>query len=114
MIYLQSMFRSLNQDWIYVVYDEAMYCKAQTIKWKNPDEFLSDKIEMGGMHRAINFMGDTGHIMQEDRFADVLVEANVYGASVVRHALRGKAYNRGVRIHKVMYESMSRLKEAEK
>ena len=26
------------------------------------------------------------------------------------HALRGKAYNRGVRIHKIMHESMSRLK----
>ena len=35
-----------------------MYCKAQTIKWKNPDEFPSDYIEMGGMHRAMNFIGD--------------------------------------------------------
>ena len=106
MSYLQSMFRSLNQDWIYVVYNEAMCCKAQTIKWKNTDEFQSDYIEMGGMHRAINFMGDTGHIMQEGRFEDVLVEANVYGASVVSHALHGKAHDRGVRIQKIMYESM--------
>ena len=65
MIYLQSMFRSLNQDWTYVVYDEAMYCKAQTIKWKNLDEFPSDYIEMGDMHCAMNFIGDIGHIMQE-------------------------------------------------
>ena len=34
----------------------------------------------------------------------------MYGASVVSHALRGKAYNRGVRIHKIMHKSMSRLK----
>ena len=74
LIYLQSMFQSLNQDWTYVVYDKAMYCKAQTIKWKNPDEFPSDYIEMGGMHRAMNFMGDIGHIMQESGFEDVLVD----------------------------------------
>ena len=65
---------------------------------------------MGGMHRTMNFMGDIRHIMQESGFEDVLVEANVYGASVVNYALRGKAYNRGVRIHKIMHESMSRLK----
>ena len=65
---------------------------------------------MGGMHRVMNFMEDIGHIMQECGFEDVLVEANVYGASVVSHALRGKAYNRGMRIHKIMHESMSRLK----
>ena len=87
-----------------------MYCKAQTIKWKNPEEFPSDHIEIGSMHRAMNFMGDIGHIMQESGFEDVLVEANVYGASVVSHALRGKVYNRGARIHKIMHESMSRLK----
>ena len=84
--------------------------KAQTMKWKSPDEFPSDYIEMGGMHRAMNFMGDIGHTMQESGFEDVLDEANVYGASVVSHALRGKAYNRGVRIHKIMHESLSRLK----
>ena len=36
----------------------------------------------------MNFMGDIGHTMQESGFEDVLVEANVYGASVVSHALR--------------------------
>ena len=77
---------------------------------KNPDEFPSDYIEMEGMHRAVNFMGDIRHIMQESGFEDDLVEANVYGASVVSPALREKAYNRGVRIHKIMHESMSRLK----
>ena len=55
----------------------------------------------------MNFMGDIGHIMQESGFEDVLVEADVYGASVVSHALRGKAYNCGVRIHKIMHKFMS-------
>ena len=64
---------------------------------EDPDEFPSGYIEMGGMHHTMDFMGDIGHIMQESGFEDVIVEANVYGASVVSHALPGKAYNRGVR-----------------
>lgn len=47
MKYFQDMFRSLGQDWTYVVYDEAIYCKAQMIKWRNPEEFVNDHLEMG-------------------------------------------------------------------
>ena len=110
MRYFQDAFSALGQDWTFVVYDEAIYCKAQMIKWRNPDEFARDYFQMGGMHRAINFMGNIGSVMQESGFEDVLIEADIYGASVISHALKGKAYNRGVRIHKLMNEAMNRLK----
>ena len=45
-------------------------------------EFENDHLEMGGMHRAMNFMGDIGHIMQESGFEDIVVESNVYGSAV--------------------------------
>ena len=48
------------------------------IKWRNPDSFKNDIIEMGGVHRAMNFKGDIGHIMQESGFEDIAVEANLY------------------------------------
>ena len=106
----QRMFQSLGLNWTWATYDEAIYAKAQMIKWQNPDKFANDKLEMGGMHRAMNFMGDIGHIMESSGFEDILVEANVYGSSTVQHAMKGKAYNRGVRIHKLMNEAMNRLK----
>ena len=59
----QRMFRTLGQDWTYVTYDEAIYSKAQLIKWRNMDEFQNDELEMGGMHRAMNFMGDIGKVI---------------------------------------------------
>ena len=40
-----------------MTYDEAIYCKAQMIKWRNQSEFENDEIEMGGLHRTMNFMG---------------------------------------------------------
>ena len=52
----QTMFHSLGQQWTMVTYDEAIYSKAQIIKWRNPEEFSNDNLEMGSMHRAINYM----------------------------------------------------------
>lgn len=66
----QRMFMTLEQDWTYVTYDEAIYSKAQMIKWRNPMEFQNDELEMGGMHRAMNFMGDIGRVMEESGFED--------------------------------------------
>ena len=45
---------------------------------------------MGGMHRALNFVGDIGRIMEESGFEDILVEANVYRSSVMSHTFKGK------------------------
>ncbi len=85
----QGMFQSLGQNWTWATYDEAIYSKAQMIKWRNPDEFANDELEMGGMHKAMNSMGDIGCIMEGSGFEDIIVEANIYGPSVVQHALKG-------------------------
>ncbi|CAM2107683.1 unnamed protein product [Caretta caretta] len=108
--YFQDMFHSLGQDWTYVIYDEAMYCKAQLIKWRNRTEFDNDPFEMGGVHRTVNFLGDIGSVIQESGFEDLLVEASIDGASVISHAVGAKAHNRGVRIQKPMKEAMNHLK----
>ena len=31
------------------------------IKWRNQREFENDQIEMGGLHRTMNFIGCIGH-----------------------------------------------------
>ncbi|CAM2100889.1 unnamed protein product [Caretta caretta] len=105
--YFQDMFHFLGQDWSDVVYDEAIYCKAQLMKWRNQNEFNNDHLEMGGMYCAANAMGDRGSVMQESGLEDICVEANIYGASVISRALRGKACICGVRIHKLMNETMN-------
>ena len=49
--YFQRLFSALDQQWTYVTYDEAIYCRAQMIKWRNQREFENDEIQMGGLHR---------------------------------------------------------------
>ena len=56
----QRMFNSLTQNWTYETYNEAIYNKAQMIKWINMEEFRNGEMVMGGIHRVMNFMGGIG------------------------------------------------------
>ena len=67
---------------------------------------------LGGFNRATNFMGIIG-IMKGGGLEDTLIEGNIYGASAVAKILEGKSYNRGIRAHKVTYETLWRLKLTE-
>ena len=42
---------------------------------------------------------------------DLLVESGVLPAGSVASVLDGKHYNRGVRVHKVVWEALSRLRQ---
>ena len=136
MKYFQRLFSTLGQQWTCVTYDEAIYykaqmikwrnqrdfendeiemsgaiyCKAQMIKWRNRREFENDEIEMSGLHRTMNFTGCIGHIMDGSGLSEVLVESELYGTSAVGQVFRGKSCNRGMRAHKLMIEALDRLR----
>ena len=42
----QRLFSALGQEWTYITYDEAIYSKAQMIKWRNIDIFKDDEMDM--------------------------------------------------------------------
>ena len=48
--------------------------------------------------------------MEGSGFEDCLVEAGVYSGAVISKIMAGKAYNRGIRAHKLLFEALSRLK----
>ena len=111
MKYFQRLFSALGQQWTYVTYDEAIYCKAQKIKWRNQCEVENDEIEMGGLHHTMNVMGCIGHIMDGSELSEILVESGLYGTSAVGQIFRGKSYNRGMRVHELMIEeALDRLR----
>ena len=106
----QSMFRRLGQTVVILTWDETLYSKAQIVKWRNPDEFADLFNRLGGFHRATNFMGDTGTIMENSGLEDLFVESGIHGSAMVAKIFGGKAYNRGIRAHKLAFEALSRLK----
>ena len=106
----EALFRRIGQQAVILTWDEALYSKAQIVKWRNATEFENLFNRMGGFHRALNYMGDIGKIMEGSGFEDCLIEAGVYSGAVISKIMAGKAYNRGIRAHKLLFEALSRLK----
>ena len=51
----EALFRRIGQEMIIPIWDEALYSKAQIIKWRNVDEFENLFNRMGGFHRATKY-----------------------------------------------------------
>ena len=66
-------------------------------------------IRLGGMHILLTFQAVIGKMFAETGFEDLLVESNVYGSNTVSRIMQGKAYNRGIRAHKLVLEALERL-----
>lgn len=100
---------SLKLKSIVCVFDQAIYCKACEIKWREPEKFRNCVLMMGMFHMIMTYM----HILSK-RFADgglkdALIQSAVIAEGSVDSALRGKSYNRGVRVYKLFYEALQRL-----
>ena len=52
----EALFRRIGQEMIILTWDEALYSKAQIIKWRNADEFENLFNRMDGFHQATNYM----------------------------------------------------------
>lgn len=106
---VQEMSSQLGQTNSVVTFDLAIYTKAKEIQWRYPEEFQKLFIRLGGFHIAVNFLALIGKMFRESGIEDVLVESGVYGPSSTQAILQGKAYNRGVRAHKLLMEALMRL-----
>ena len=106
---LQKMMKSLGQKESVITFDLAIYIKAKEIQWRNPDEFDDMVVRMGGFHIILNFLALLGKKFENSGLEDLLIESGVYGSATISSAMKGKAYNRGIRAHKLTMEALFRL-----
>ena len=100
----------LRLNYIMVVFDMAIYLKAQEIRWN--DKILHDRVvvRLGEFHTAMSYLGVIGRRFGSAGLSDILVEADIIGQGSINSVLSGKHYNRAIRAHKIMFEAMQRLK----
>ena len=91
------------------VFDQAIYSKACEIKWKEKLKFNSCFLMMGVFHILMMFMGILYKRFADAGLQDTLVQSSVVAEGSVEQALKGKSYNRGVRLYKLFYETLIRL-----
>lgn len=99
----------LELDSIIVVFDQALYSKAQQIRWKNSTLQTRLVLRMGEFHTCMSFMGAIGKMFKLSGMEDILVEAGVVAEGSVSGVLSGHNYNRAIRAHKILYEALARL-----
>jgi hypothetical protein len=104
-----SIQESLSLDKIAVVADQALYAKLTEVAWKLKLKFDSIILMMGNFHVICNLLSIIGKLFRDAGLRDLAVESGVIAEGSADKVLDGKQYNRGVRLHKLVYEALMRL-----
>lgn len=96
-------------EYTVMTFDQAIYYKAKQIQWLKSEECATFVIRLGGFHILLNFLKVIGQHMNNSGLNDVWLESGLYGESTVVGILSGKKWNKGIRAHKITYESLMRI-----
>ena len=91
------------------VLDQAFYAKAMEVYWEHKELFDGIVIMMGGFHLLLMLLGVIGSRFRDAGHRELAVQSNVVAEGSVDKSLNGKQYNRGVHLHKCVYEALMRL-----
>ena len=106
---IQDISAILGQTKSVVTFNLTIYTKAKEIQWRRPDEFKHLVIRMGGFQIALHYLSVVGKKLEESGIADLLMESGLYGTISTTALLKGKSYNRGLRVDKLIMEVLLRL-----
>jgi hypothetical protein len=100
----------LSLGHIVLVFDQAIYAKAQEIRWQN--EIFNQRvvIRMGEFHTCMSFMSMIGKRFKDAGLQDILIESEVVAQGSINGVMNGHHYNRSIRAHKLMFEALQRLR----
>eukprot|EP00057_Strongylocentrotus_purpuratus_P028770 XP_011683244.1 PREDICTED: uncharacterized protein LOC105447183 [Strongylocentrotus purpuratus] len=101
---------SLKLGSVVVVVDQAIYAKAQSVRWQTP--LFRDRIvlRLGAFHTAMTFLACIGTRFRDAGLEDILIESEVLAAGSVNGVMNGRHYNRSSRCHKLMSEALHQLR----
>lgn len=97
---------SLKQKEMVIVMDQAIYAKAQEIRWQTSSYMERLVIRMGEFHTAIAYLSCIGKIFADAGFQDIMIESNVVAAGSIDGVITGHHYNRSIRAHKLLMEAL--------
>ena len=85
------------------VFDQAFYAMAREVYSKHKE------LMMGGFHLLLMLLGVMGSRFGDAGLRELAVQSDVVAEGSVDKALNVKQYNRAVRLHKCVYETIVRL-----
>ena len=88
---------------IVLVFDQTLYAKATEVQWKQSERFKDIVLRMRVFHTACTLLSIIGRRFQDAGLRDLCVES---AEGSVAGVLEWRRYNRGVGLHKIMYEAL--------
>ena len=97
---------------IVLVFDQAIYAKAQKIIWGDNDDELKKRlvVRLGSFHTKMSYLACIGQRYKDAGLSDIFVESGLVVSGSLAGVMNGKHYNRGVRAHKLASEAFQRLR----
>lgn len=99
----------LNYPYVVLTVDQQLHIKLLDVKWSSPIFQERLVLMMGGFHIACNYMKAIGQHMACTGLAEMWVESGVLAEGSAQKVLNGKAYAKGMRIHKLTYQALWRI-----
>ena len=98
-----------GQQHTVITVDQALYCRLMELKWSVAD--YKEKLipRLGGLHIAMNFLKVIGDHMAGSGIAELWLESGLLGEGAIQLVLSGKAYNKGMRAHKLTVQALWRI-----
>lgn len=100
----------LELEHIVLVFDQAIYAKVQQIRWKDDDFIQRIVIRLGEFHTCMSYLSILGKRFGDAGLQDILIESKVVAPGSINGVISGHHYNRSMRAHKLLYESLQRIR----
>jgi len=89
-----------------VVFDQAVYAKAQAVRFLNPILQSRLVLRLGEFHTTMAFLGVRGKRCGDAGMSDILIDSQCIAAGSIKGVLNGHSYNRALRANKLLMESL--------
>ncbi|CAL1293796.1 unnamed protein product [Larinioides sclopetarius] len=95
---------------IVVVMDQALYSKAQQIRWSNKEYEERIILRLGEFHTLMSFLAIIGKRFRDAGLEDIFIESGLVAQNSLNGVMNGNHYNRSIRAHKIMAEALETLR----
>ena len=101
---------TLHLSHVLLVFDQAIYSKIQQIRWKDKAWTNRFIIRLGEFHTAMAFLAVIGKRYADAGMKDIMIESQIVAEGSINGVVSGHHYNRSIRSHKLLAESLQRLR----
>ena len=105
----QKASKDLQQKFTFITFDLAVAKTAYALVWYHKLLFSDVIIHLGIFHIISAYLKAVRKVLSGSGFEDIVIDSKVCATGSIDGVLRGKHYNRSIRVHKTVLEALERL-----